>query len=386
MATPVNVYLSLNEFINFIKALDTAGIVLQHQGNPFAQPNGSLPFELTQEFLKFDSVMSQNNNPVGEHKKQFLKFIDCLIKFAINHNFYYRNAQTAQADYLTAFLLYNNIHISVDNELFSLREIMQARLPQGLTLPDSAACVNGRAFPAIMDLSNHWVAHVQAKQQQVIQAQWLAYRAIHSFDNIVLDLNYLSYAIEGFINTNKIQLCDDNGLLAQKPCLAPDLSQIMKQFVAMARSNVNSEQMHNQLGVIFSIMMKRLIAHAKSPSVYNHAAQQLLGFLLYHDFEIKYGSQQFRISQTVLAEMSEQDVKLWQEHGFQYMPFLSAHWLKNQGYPGKYDLEQLLSMSHSVPAKPVVPYFYQMSQRAQQQSAVQPMQIDFHYRPQLRCR
>ncbi len=111
-------------------------------------------------------------------------------------------------------------------------------------------------------------------------------------------------------------------------------------------------------------MMKAVILSAKIEGPQQFASQQLLGFMLYHNFQLQHGHQVFSIADIMRAELTQEDHFNLAHFGPRKLPFLFTQWQKNQCYPGRNDLEKVLVAEQelqrmSQPHRTYSPFYHQ---------------------------
>ncbi|MBI2791338.1 MAG: hypothetical protein HYX61_05220 [Gammaproteobacteria bacterium] len=400
------VTLSLSEFVNVIKTLEIGQYIYQHQRDSSSTEEYiQLPFDVTCGFIKLDRSLHSPEWNFLKPKKEFDNFFHHLVRFARFNNGGYPTAEKAHAEYLLGFLLHHNIQIKIDDNIFSIEAALEKYQPPRysrvyfykgeLISPEvsptyqflSEQWRQDQSYPELEKLSQLWVAHIHsieqeriakeqaelAKRQQEeqeriakeqLRAQYAAYKAAHFFEDNILDLKLFSLVLEGFIKTGRILLANDNNPWVNKPRLPADISALILQFSQLSRSPSNPFIPNNESTFAFIRMMKAIISTAKYQGNYLNASHQLLGFLLYHNFQINHQGQLFRISDIVQAEMTQEDYNLLSVYGEMLFPFLNGEWRQSQGYPGKDQLEKLLNDNQSYPVQPQQTYLPGFQQRA----------------------
>ncbi|MBN9288764.1 MAG: hypothetical protein J0H47_12645 [Gammaproteobacteria bacterium] len=385
MPTNKNV-LTLPEFINLIKALELMGIVCQHQlrgrtNNEYIQ----LPQEVTIAFLKLDRSFNSADKHIYNSLTEFGNLMSRLVRFARFNNGNYPTSEKEHAEFLLGLLLHYNIHINFDSATYSIEDIMRNKLTvderrrchgNDMNSDDFYFCQflsnswrENQKYPTIEAVNNAWQKHLhqqeqarleslrqqqEAEQLAALRQQYLAWKAYHHFEGTILNFEKFSYALEGFILHNFIQLTNEVSFV-KKPQLPLSTTQLLLLFSNQARSP--QAAFHQQeLAQTFIKLMKEIIANAKTG---DQACGVLLGFLLYHDFTLHYGNESFRISDIVKVEMTVQDLQRFQYFGENAFPFFSSKWQQAQTFPGRQEIEQVLASQSQIPQQHFLPGSFQ---------------------------
>ncbi|MBS0286005.1 MAG: hypothetical protein JSR17_01830 [Proteobacteria bacterium] len=389
----------LKEFVNLIKSLDLNQVIRPHTTYSTDSSVDQLGFKLTCEFVKLDRSLNNEEWGFLDPNHQFKTFFNHLVNQAVANRFVGANAETAQAQKLLGFLLHHDIHITMDDEVISLKELTlqsMSRRHRELEFPflSTPWCMN-QNFPSLQAQSAVWIQYcselekqriAQEHQVRTIQAmeeaelreqvetqhRIRAYRDLHFFDNVVLDMHKFSYVLESFLSYGRLDPFGQNS--GQKPMLSPEVTQGIMTFVHLVRQQGVLRATDMQVGAAFANLMKALIASAKVESQFQPAATHLLGFLMFHNFQFQYQNQYFRISDIFMSEMSQFDYVKLQSLGLACMPFLSQDWQQHQCYPGKRDLEAQINLVFSSQQR-YIPSYYANQQstsiEVERQSVVQ---------------
>ncbi len=352
--------LSLAAFINIIESLELGGFIYHYKRaastkNQYKQ----LPRNLTLAFKYLDNIVKNNHLNIIDPNDVLDDFLNTLVNCCLANYFLGRNSERQHAEYLLGFLLHNNVHLKSKGVSRSLADLIDAKLPryhriviQGLrgSLPSplfdflSVQWRENQHYPDLNTLLAIWKKErLQHQEKQKDKILIDPSNESQSFKGLVLDFEKLSYALEGFVKTGKVELAKDDQPGTTRSTLSLEVSSLILRFSQIARSKGSASIASDTLPIAFVKMMKAIIFTAKYPNQQQFASQQLLGFMLYHNFQIRYGDQIFKISDIVNAEMTPEDSQALNLRGPQQFPFLLSDWQQIQCFPGKQDLERIIS-------------------------------------------
>ncbi|MBS0290097.1 MAG: hypothetical protein JSS07_08710 [Proteobacteria bacterium] len=371
----------LPELLNVIKSLEVSGYISKHSIDATNKMQyNQLPFDLSCSYVVFDNAINNPDFKSLDALEKFNLFLRDLAKFACLNYGETANAETNQAEFLLSFLLAQNFHLGIDNKIVALKTLIEANMPVWHRLESNGQKIQVRQIPEydfllkekrdamnlpdLNTLSVKWNAHLEnerktkeaqekmkLRQKQLMEqslqdleafkAQLNAYVKGHYFSDMTMSFEKFTYALEGFAKLGNIQFA--NNPFDSRAKLSPELMMLNDRFVQLARPRP-FRFLQAEDAKAFTLFMKTLIATAKVVSPYQAACDQLLGFMLYHNFQIQYQNQTFKISDIISAEISQQEFQRHLQTGKQYLPFLNADWRAMQKYPGKTDLEKALSV------------------------------------------
>ncbi len=401
---------TLKEFINLIKALELGNYIYQNQR--YSLPDKQyiqLPFDVTVAFRKFDNSVNSDEFKFLYPKVQLRNFLSKLERSARDNYEDTASAESNHSEYLIGFLLNHDIRLKIDNETLSLAKVIDDVMPINYCIRHegkyylsarpafdflSEQWRGQQGYPDLQTLGLNWKNHVEkceqeriAKEQAVLQkqkqaelerrhleelrAQQALMRAAQTFDGMVLDFEKFSYVIEAFIKTGRIELGNTHQNWSTKPKLYQDVSNLICHFSQMVRAQGFLRPTPDQLSAAFVNMMKAVILTAKVEGPHQQASQQLIGFMLYHNFQLQHANQRFNISDIMMAEMSPADHLSLAQFGGRKFPFLFEEWQKNQCFPGRNDLEKVIAAEQEIqrliqPNQTFSPFYQQRQAQSMQ--------------------
>ncbi|MCS5712183.1 hypothetical protein [Candidatus Berkiella aquae] len=400
---PQAVKLSLSQFAHVLNALVLGQHISRHQITAHSNLQyHQLPYELSRAMKRLDDSLHLSSvNKILNSHYEFENFIKQLTTFAIEYHGSKANTENQQAAYLAGFLVHHQIEVEINNHSYSVRDLILTQLPDYIQyylvtgqyhqihepfIPHGGYAflnqdwLNNRNYPSLTELNVRWTqekarldqqAQYKAQLKQWEHQQHLAFRAQHHFDGMVLNLNQLSYALEAFIKSDIVRLANQNHLWQFKPQLSQKISDLMTKFAQLARTtNVWAPSRTEELNHVFVLLMKEIITDAK----YNNqpASKLLLGFLLHHNFHLNVANQTFNMGDIFWAEATPQEKQLLQLQpgkASTQMPYVYQEWQQRQGYPGKAQMEKLLSNAPQVTSAPANHFLPSFSQQLRTQLA-----------------
>lgn len=355
---------SLEEFVNIIIAMEDNKLIAQYyQPATNNLAYNQLPYEVSKAFIKLENVMS---------KSPLTQFMSALAKHAEKGvDKKVATVESQQALFLLSFLLSHDVAISIDDEIFSFKHFTNTVNLKVVTA-DPKKWLQEHHSELIKSLDHFWKAQIleitlkrrereelakhrkeyedAIKQDQAEElVKYLALRNEHSFDFLQLDMSQLSYAIDGFILQGKIQVFSGQSC-AFRPELSQETSLLLHKFNELAKYKGLLVVTQEEIFEAFVLMMNSLIIFSMTPNDSQLASQRLLGFMIFHNFEIQHQNQVFRISD--MLKFCDFNIQVTEE------------WLNQQGYPSKLELENLISIEQA--QKSFLPLYAQQSEHLMQ--------------------
>lgn len=384
--------LTLSQFVKIIRSLELEGYIRQHftLTVPY-RDTVQLPFEVTCAFGRLDHSL-HDPRWRGMSVSPLKYFDDFLLQLVVHarSNAFNPTVEDSHVEYLLGFLLHLDLQITHDNETRNFEESMFAQFPRSVASyirwghypTKHPICVPAEGYdflsadwrktqnyPTIETLQECWlnlerkkIAEAEQQQQLVLleqkkqqlereaeynrRQQELAFINKHCFVD-VLTLEQFSYVLEGFIKSGKIKLPYHGQFFNQDSILSTALATKIVQFSQLARQNIHLQNKSQA----FIQLIKDIIAEAKAHSPARQAAQLLLGFLMYHNFQISDGYHVCKMREIYWLEANPVE-KMHLQAGQDSIPVSNPQWLQQQGFPGKDTLELLLrspAPSHYLP-------------------------------------
>ncbi len=383
---------SILELVNIMRSLELGGYVFQHQkdGTSYGIEYFQLPWKVTISYLKLQaSVQSEELKSYYQPEKELINFLEILTKYARFNHWYYPSAEKAHAEYLLGFLLQQDFTIVHDNVSYELNKMIYRFVPdiekqgkahywfeEGLIPPEphdflSESWREKQAYPPLQVLETIWhqhVAEIESKKQQAAlvaeqaaqrereqQKAYANWRETHFFDNNLLDYKNFSFVLEAVIKSGCINLFAEGPLSSpnqNKISLSLPLTQLLLNFSQSAR-NIQSGSLwsYQQAASNFERVLCELIASSKYDlSQHGESARQLVGFLLFHNFQIQHGNTQICMREIFFKQATWNERELFLEgHHAHPCSFIYLEWQQQQNYPGKQALEIILQREQQQP-------------------------------------
>lgn len=372
--------ISPSQFVNVIKSLIKGKYVYDYwRAGDSKTSYIQLPEAVSTNLTKLNlSLHSKKMKAYYNANNEFDSFVTSLVKYA-RANYWYPHSEKEHAQYLLGFLLHNNFQIRLnEHTLISMEDLVYDKLPsheshyfktgsyyKWQVVPDKTydfLSPEWRAlqqYPNMDTVAQHWQQIVSERnhrktlkaqekqkrdQEYQLRQQQYYWELQHRFNHIVLDFRLFSYALEGYISFmakhEEHHMQEDSSPVASATLIA-----LTSQFSHHARTMDPNHPQHQE---IVAKMLDAFLYHLMNEAKYDHTAhgnyaKKLLGFLLYHNFQVSGFGKKHSMQDFFWNNSSDYEKFLLRLGNPQHLFFASSAWQQTQHYPDKQDLENTLS-------------------------------------------
>ncbi len=329
---------SVQEFVTFVNEMEENQLFAHFYKHPTEE---LVYIQLPNGVSKAFSGLERNVDHYMLTKTFLRRFCDEL-QSAVSRDYHSKLAsvETQHAKQLFAFLVYKDITVVKDDEIYSFKE--QARQGKFHDLQhDAYKWLNKHNAPHLksfenlllrfinktIEAQNREKAHQEKIQQDAMQT--LSNYLTYTFEYNTLNLEALSHAIDGYISQNSIELFSNN-TASFRPMLADETSSLLNNFKNFAQYKGLYVLTQDEVFEAFIKMINSLLHFSSFANPHQLASQKLVGFMMYHNFQIEYQEHRFRFSE--LLTLGNVGLHISQE------------WLSQQEYPNKAELENAINM------------------------------------------
>ena len=180
------------------------------------------------------------------------------------------------------------------------------------------------------------------------------WRAHHHFDFVTMNYYHLTLVIESFMRRGDVGFFKSSVPNPLK--LSQTASLDVEVFIKWTRAQVEIETVRAS----FKNMIYQLIKEALKPGPHQFASNRMLGFFMYHHFQLMVAGEVLPMDDHIENIWKEYEEILGRYHSD--LPAQDFNWRKAQNYPGKDEMTFIMNQAYAPPRPVFMPMYQQLTE------------------------